>query len=118
MTEPITTISGAVASGLTAIKDFPLWLLTGIALSLIAFLIVPVLSAAVPQEARKWVILGAGAFTILAACRFGSLVISQINSYRAKIGGSTDIPPDANTAPILLGSHPTEGRNNRKPDTR
>ena len=85
MTEPITTISGAVVSGLTAIKDFPLWLLTGIALSLIAFLIVPVLSAAVPQEARKWVILGAGAFTILAACRLGSLVISQINSYRTKL---------------------------------
>jgi hypothetical protein len=84
MPELGTAIAGAITRGLTAIKAFQLWLLTGIALSLIAFLIVPVLSAAVPQEYRKFVILGAGAFTILAACRLGSQVISQITSYRAK----------------------------------
>jgi hypothetical protein len=42
-----------------------------------------VLSAAVPQETRKFVVLGAGAFTILAVCRLGSLVISATNKYRA-----------------------------------
>ena len=69
MTEPITTISGAVVRGLTAIKDFPLWLLTGITLSLITFLSVPELSAAVPQEARPWLTLGAVAAAILTASR-------------------------------------------------
>jgi hypothetical protein len=85
MPEPGTTIAGAgaVTKALTAIKDFPLWLLTAIALFLVACPFVPVLSAAVPQEARKFVILGAGAFTILAVCRLGSLVISAINKYRA-----------------------------------
>jgi hypothetical protein len=83
MTEPITTISGAVASGLTAIKDIQLWLLIAIALFLVACLFVPVLSAAVPQEARKFVVLGTGAFTILAVCRLGSLGISATNKYRA-----------------------------------
>ena len=85
MTEPVTAISGAVTKALTAIKDFPLWLLGGIALSLITFLCVPKLSAAVPQEARPWLTLGAVAAAILTACRLGSLVISHINSYRAKM---------------------------------
>jgi hypothetical protein len=45
----------------------------------------PKLSAAVPQETRTWLTLGAVAATILTGCRFGSLVISQINSYRARL---------------------------------
>jgi hypothetical protein len=84
MPEPGTTaVTGAITNALTAIKDIQLWLLTSIALFLVACLFVPVLSAAVPQEARKFVILGAGAFTILAVCRLGSLVISATNKYRA-----------------------------------
>ena len=85
MTEPVSTISGAVTKALTAIKDFPLWLLGGIAISLTTFRSVPELSAAVPQEARPWLTLGAGTATILTACRLGSLIISHINSYRAKV---------------------------------
>jgi hypothetical protein len=87
MPEPGTTIAGAsaITRALTAIKDFPLWLLTSIALFLFACLIVPVLSAAVPQEDQKFVTLGAGAFTILAMGRLGSLVISHINRYRADL---------------------------------
>jgi hypothetical protein len=85
MTEPVITISGAVTKALTAIKDFPLWLLGGIALSLITFLSVPELSAAVPQEARTWLTLGAVAATILTVCRLGSLVISHINGNRANL---------------------------------
>src|SRR5580700_8292105 len=84
MPEPGTTaVTGAITNALTAIKDIQLWLLTAIALFLVACLFVPVLSAEVPQEARKFVILGAGAFTILAVCRLGSLVISATNKYRA-----------------------------------
>jgi len=56
MPEPGTAIAG-ITKALTAIKDFPLWLLTGITLSLITFLSVPELSAAVPQEARPWLTL-------------------------------------------------------------
>jgi hypothetical protein len=85
MTEPVSTISGVVAKALTAIKEFPLWLLTAIALSLIIFLSVPKFSAAVPPETRTWITLGAVVATILAASRLGSLIISHINSYRADL---------------------------------
>ena len=87
MPEPGTTaVTGAITNALTAIKDIQLWLLTAIALFLVACLFVPVLSAAVPQEARKFVILGAGAFTILAVCRLGSLVISATNKSLRGLG--------------------------------
>ena len=64
-------------------QGYPALAVDAIALFLVACLFVPVLSAEVPQEARKFVILGAGAFTILAVCRLGSLVISATNKYRA-----------------------------------
>src|SRR5260370_36342737 len=56
MREPGTaaTIAGAITNALTAIKDFPLWLLTGIALFLIAFLIVP----APQSRSGQWTALG------------------------------------------------------------
>jgi hypothetical protein len=86
MTEPVTTISGAVTKALSAIKDFPLWLLTAIALSLIAFLSVPEFSSAVPQvKTRTWITVAAITAAIFAACRFGSLIFSRINSYRADV---------------------------------
>jgi hypothetical protein len=59
MTEPVTTISGAVTKALSAVKDFPLWLLTAIALSLTAFRSVPEFNGAVPQETRAWITVAA-----------------------------------------------------------
>jgi hypothetical protein len=87
MPEPISTISGAVTHALTAIKDLPLWLLGGIALSLISFISFPEFGATVvvPQQMRPWVNLGAITFIVLTACRLGSLVISHINSYRTNL---------------------------------
>jgi hypothetical protein len=83
MVEPASTISGAIAKALSAIKDFPLWFLIAIALSLIVFLSVPEFSGAVSQEARTWVTVAAVTAVIFAVSRFGSVVASHLNSYRA-----------------------------------
>ncbi len=82
MAEPATTISSAVTKALSAIKDFPLWLLTAIALSLIAFLSVPQFSDAVPRETRTWIIVAAVTAAIFAGCRFGSVVIAPVKTQR------------------------------------
>ena len=84
MAEPASTISSAVVKALSAIKDFPLWLLTAIALSLIAFLFVPQFSAAFPEAIRRWVAVAAVTAAIFAACRFGSTVFSHVDQYRAE----------------------------------
>jgi hypothetical protein len=85
MAEPATAISGAITKALSAIKDFPLWLLIAIALSLIVFLSVSQFSAAVSQETRTWVTVAATTAVIFAAARFGSVVTSYFNSYRADL---------------------------------
>jgi hypothetical protein len=82
MTEPITTFSSAVARGLSAIKDFPLWMLTAIALSLIVIRSVPELSGEIPQQTRRWITVAATVAVIFAACRFGSVIFSQVKQYR------------------------------------
>jgi len=84
MAEPATTISGAITKALSAIKDFPLWFLIAIALSLIVFLSVPEFSGAVSQEARTWITVAAVTAVIFAVSRFGSVVTFHFNSYRAE----------------------------------
>ena len=85
MTEPTTAISGAITKALSAIRDFPLWLLTAIALSLIAFLSIPEFSRAVSQETRRWITVAAITAAIFAACRFGSVITSHFVSYRTDV---------------------------------
>jgi hypothetical protein len=85
MAEPATTISGAITKALSAIKDFPLWLLTAIALSLIVFLSAPQFSGTVSKETRTWITVATFTVVIFAACRFGSVVISHFKSYREDV---------------------------------
>ena len=84
MAEPATTISGAITKALSAIKDFPLWFLIAIALSLIVFLSVPEFSGAASQQARTWITVATVTAVIFAVSRFGSVVTSHFNSYRAE----------------------------------
>jgi hypothetical protein len=64
MPEPIVTTSGVVIRALSAVKDFPAWLLTGIALSLITFVVAPGFEGAVSREGRTGIIAAAMAATV------------------------------------------------------
>ena len=68
MGEPIST-AGAWAKIAGALKEWPLWLLMGIALSLSAFLILPEFRALASPPARSAVLFATVAVWILAACR-------------------------------------------------
>jgi hypothetical protein len=57
--EPVTSSGVSLAKALTAIKDLPLWLFAAMALSLAAFLCVPVFADLAPKETRLWVALAA-----------------------------------------------------------
>lgn len=78
-----TSSAGAYAKTLSLIKDLPLWLLTGVALSLIVFLYVPAFHDLASPTARPWVIFAAILFAILALCRFVSVVIAYASTRRA-----------------------------------
>jgi hypothetical protein len=52
--EPLTASGASLAKALSAIKDFPLWLLTAISLSLAVFLGVPAFTGAVSENTRTW----------------------------------------------------------------
>jgi hypothetical protein len=101
MAEPATTISGAITKALSAIKDFPLWFLIAIALSLIVFLSVPEFSGAVSQEARTWITVAAVTAVIFAVSRFGSVVTSHFNSYRAEAKTRRNVREERIRRPLL-----------------
>jgi hypothetical protein len=71
--EPITTSGASLAKTLSIIKDFPLWLLTAIALALAVFLVLPSFAGAAITSA------------IFAGCRFASLVIAEIRTYQLSL---------------------------------
>jgi hypothetical protein len=69
---------------LAAIRDFPLWLLAGCAISFGVFL-VPPLDSVLPGEAKSWIIVGAvfsTAFTILRAL---ALAPQALRAWRAQV---------------------------------
>jgi hypothetical protein len=83
--EPVTT-SGITARIITALKDFPLWLLLGLAISaticVLAFNCIPEFNRSVPTNLAPWFTLGAILFWSLAGCRFADRLIA---AYRGKI---------------------------------
>jgi hypothetical protein len=83
--EPITTSGASLAKTLSIIKDFPLWLLTAIALALAAFLVMPSFAGAVSKDTRTWVTVATITSAIFAGCRFASLVIDEIRTYRLSL---------------------------------
>src|ERR1700730_3980202 len=109
MPEPGTTaVTGAITNALTAIKDIQLWLLTAIALFLVACLFVPVLSAAVPQEGAK--VCHSRGRCIHHPCRVPPRKSCYLSDQQVsrRPGGATDISPDANNQTILVVSHSAE----------
>lgn len=68
--EPATV--GQSAKFLSALKDFPLWLLASVATAILLFRFVPTLWAGVPAEGRIWVTGAALLFTTVALFRFAS----------------------------------------------
>src|SRR5260370_5701492 len=83
--EPITTLGVSLAKTLSVIKDFPLWLLTAVALSLVVFLVLPSFARAVSEDTRTWITVAAITSAIFAGCRFASLVIAEIKTYRLSL---------------------------------
>jgi hypothetical protein len=83
--EPLATATSLGTKALSVIKDLPLWLLTGIALSLAAFLSIPEFCGAVSEDTRTWLAVAATAFAIFAGCRFVSVIISLIGRYRSTL---------------------------------
>jgi hypothetical protein len=81
--EPISTSGTTFAKILSGIKDLPLWLLSAVALTLIIFLYVPALSGDVPKDARPWIVFIGLLFTVLAGCRFVSVLIAYYRAHRA-----------------------------------
>jgi hypothetical protein len=83
--EPVTTSGVSLAKALTAIKDLPLWLFAATALSLAAFLCVPIFADLAPKETRLWVALAALVFGILWICRLTSIGISTLKKYQERL---------------------------------
>jgi hypothetical protein len=83
--EPITTSGASLAKTLSIIKDFPLWLLTAIALALAVFLVLPSFAGAVSENTRTWVTVAAMTSAIFAGCRFASRVIAEIRTNRLNL---------------------------------
>jgi hypothetical protein len=81
--EPAASVASLGTKALSVIKDLPLWLLTGIAVSLTSFLSIPEFRGAVSEKTQTWIAVAAITFAIFAACRFASVSISKIEAYRA-----------------------------------
>lgn len=82
--EPTSSASQA-ANILSAVKEWPLWLFAAATISLVTILCIPVFDDLVTKETRLWIAVAAVAFGIFFACRFTSIVISDIKSYRASL---------------------------------
>ena len=82
--EPTITTSQA-ANILGAIKDWPLWLFAATALSLTAFLYVPIFSGLVTKETCLWIAVAAVSCGIFLESRFTSIAIAIIRKYHASL---------------------------------
>jgi hypothetical protein len=75
--------AGIATKALEVVKDLPLWLLTGLAVSAGILLFLPAVAPSIPPVARPW-ILGTGVvFGVLAASRGIAVVIHGVPSWRA-----------------------------------
>jgi hypothetical protein len=75
--------AGATAKVLEVVKDLPLWLLTGLALSAGGLLWVPWFAPSVPALARPWIMMAGVVCGILAGVRAIALLIEKIPAWRA-----------------------------------
>jgi len=73
----LSTIIGAPAKVLSVLKSLPLWLLSGIALTLIIFRCIPALRGNIPVSTLPWFTLGSLLFAILSMLRLGSVLFER-----------------------------------------
>jgi hypothetical protein len=71
--------AGAATKALEVLKDIPLWLLSGLAISAGVLLWVPAL---LPPAVRPWIIIGGITFGVLAAVRGAAILFEQIPAWR------------------------------------
>jgi hypothetical protein len=106
--ETVTT-SGITARIIAALKDFPLWLLLGLAISatiyILAFNYIPSFNRLIPTEYPLWFAPRAIIFWSLAGRRFADLVVQFIVAYRAKINArhTFHLTPDRQSMPVASG---------------
>src|SRR5215467_12267725 len=74
--------AGSTAKILEVLKDIPLWLLTGLALSA-SVLLLPAVSKMLPPVARPWLVLCGVVFGVLAVARAMSALLKAIPLWRA-----------------------------------
>lgn len=79
------TIAQSLAKTLEALKDFPLWLLTAVAVALGLFLLVPELSTNLPKTYKPWFVLSAVLFIVLAIFRGVSVGFQWWRSWRISV---------------------------------
>ncbi|MBZ5493867.1 MAG: hypothetical protein LAO76_23350 [Acidobacteriia bacterium] len=75
--------AGTTAKILEILKDLPLWLLFGLAISAGALLLFPGIAASVPATARPWIIVGGVVFAALAVARGIGILIHEIPAWKA-----------------------------------
>jgi hypothetical protein len=114
--EPAASAASLGAKALSVIKDLPLWLLAGIALSLATFLSISKFRGAVSEETQTWITVAAITSAIFTVSRFAGVIISKIKAYRAGLEAPY-ISSDANNAPMPLGSSAAEGWNSCNANT-
>jgi hypothetical protein len=74
---------GTTAKVLEVLKDLPLWLLTGLAVSAGVLLLIPAFAASVPGVARPWIIVAGVVFGVLAVARAIGALIQKLPAWKS-----------------------------------
>jgi hypothetical protein len=75
--------AGIATKALEVVKDLPLWLLTGLAISAGVLLFLPAVALSIPAIARPWILCTGVVFGVLAASRGIAVLIQAVPSWRA-----------------------------------
>jgi hypothetical protein len=74
--------AGTTAKLLEVLKDLPLWLLSGLAISAGVLLLIPTFAVSVPSVARPWIIVGGVVCAVLALVRAIGILIEKIPAWK------------------------------------
>ena len=75
--------AGIATKALEVVKDLPLWLLTGLAVSAGILLFLPGVAPSIPGVARPWILITGVVAAVLAASRGIAVLIHAVPSWRA-----------------------------------
>ena len=73
--------AGTTAKVLEVLKDLPLWLLSGLAVSAV-LLLIPIFAVSLPSVARPWIIVGGVVCAVLALARAIGVLIEKIPAWK------------------------------------